>query len=121
MIEEITFIVRPEDEHDERVLKHKAAEALSKKNINARNEDIRLIIAKRSIDARHGRIRICLRCKAYIGETPDERSASSLPYNSKSPFPNGSVPTEQDASSSSDPVPPDCSAHSACLKTASRR
>ena len=79
MIEEITLIVRPEDEHDERVLKHKAAEALSKKNINIRPEDIRLAVVKRSIDARHGRIRICLRCKAYIGEAPDERSAKRLP------------------------------------------
>ena len=79
MIEAITLIVRSEDEHDENLLKNKAAEALSKKNINARNEDIRLAVVKRSIDARHGRIRICLVCKAYIGETPDERSASSLP------------------------------------------
>jgi len=79
MIEEITLIVRPEDEHDERVLKHKAAEALSKKNINARNEDIRLAVVKRSIDARHGSVKLCLRCKAYIGEAPDERSAKRLP------------------------------------------
>jgi len=79
MISDITLIVRSEDEHDENLLKNKAAEALSKKNINARPEDIRLIVAKRSIDARHGRIRICLRCKAYIGETPDEQSAKQLP------------------------------------------
>ena len=79
MISDITLIVRSEDEHDENLLKNKAAEALSKKNINARPEDIRLIVAKRSIDARHGRIRICLRCKAYIGEIPDEQSAKQLP------------------------------------------
>ena len=79
MIEEITLIVRPEDEHDELVLKHKAAEALSKKNINARNKDIRLAVVKRSIDARHGRIRICLRCKAYIGEAPDVQFEKSVP------------------------------------------
>ena len=79
MIEAITLIVRSEDEHDENVLKSKAAEALAKKNIRVRTEDIRLAVVKRSIDARHGRIRICLRCKACIGETPDERSASSLP------------------------------------------
>ena len=79
MIEEITIIVAPEDEHDEAVLKSKAAEALAKKNIRARSEDIRLAAVKRSIDARHGRIRICLRCKAYIGEAPDERTATAIP------------------------------------------
>ena len=79
MISDITLIIRAEEEHDENLLKNKAAESLSKKNISARPEDIRLTVAKRSIDARHGRIRICLRCNAYIGEAPNEQSAKQIP------------------------------------------
>ena len=79
MITEITLIVCPKDEHDENVLKNKAAEALAKKNVRTRTEDIRLAVVKRSIDARHGSVKLCLRCKAYIGETPDVQFEKPIP------------------------------------------
>ena len=79
MITEITLIVCPKDEHDENVLKNKAAEALAKKNVRTRAEDIRLAVVKRSIDARHGSVKLCLRCKAYIGEAPDVQFEKPIP------------------------------------------
>ena len=79
MVTEITLIVRPEDEHDEKLLKDKALSALSKKNIRAKSEDLYLSIVKKSIDARHGSVKLCLRCKASIGEAPDVQSEKLLP------------------------------------------
>jgi len=79
MITEITLIVCPKDEHDENVLKNKAAEALAKKNVRTRTEDIRLAVVKRSIDARHGSVKLCLRCKVYIGEAPDVQFEKPIP------------------------------------------
>ncbi len=80
MITDVSIVVRPEDEHNSNFLKFKAAQTLSEKGINVDQKDLTLVFTKKSIDARHGQVKLCLRFKAYIGEKPSEQSSStSLP------------------------------------------
>src|SRR5574344_2004207 len=80
MITDVSLFIRPEDENNSNFLKFKAAQALSEKGIQADQKDLTLVFLKKSIDARHGQVKLCLRFKAYIGEKPSEQSSStSLP------------------------------------------
>ncbi len=77
MVKEITLIVQPQDEHNTDLLKRKAAEKLFSEDIRVSPEEITLIFIKKSIDARHGTVKVCLRYRAYIGETPEEAEAKN--------------------------------------------
>jgi uncharacterized protein len=76
MITEITLIVRPEDEHNDSLIQKEAVQELSKKGIKVSENMLTLVFQKKSIDARHGQIRLCLRYKAYVGEKPEENASS---------------------------------------------
>jgi uncharacterized FAD-dependent dehydrogenase len=83
MIIDITLTVRPEDEHSDALLRQKTIEELSRKGIRAAAEDFSLSLIKRSVDARHGQLRICLRYNVYLNEKPDSKTVDSLPEWSK--------------------------------------
>jgi uncharacterized protein len=70
MITELTLIVPPEDEHNMPELQKKATAAVAQNGLKASPESITLVFLKKSIDARHGNIKFCLRFRAYIGEKP---------------------------------------------------
>src|SRR5574344_1914419 len=78
MVKEFTITVRPEEENDELLIRAKSAAELKKFGI-ALSDDIILLRTKKSIDARHGQIKLNLRYKAYIGETPEQAGKNLLP------------------------------------------
>ena len=77
MITDVSLVIRPEDENNSNFLKFKAAQALSEKGIQADQKDLTLVFLKKSIDARHGQVKLCMRFKAYIGEKPEDDAASN--------------------------------------------
>jgi uncharacterized FAD-dependent dehydrogenase len=67
----ISITVQPDEETNERLIKSKAAELLSRDGKTVRAGDITaLVFRKKSIDARRGAIKICLQYTVYVGENP---------------------------------------------------
>jgi uncharacterized protein len=79
MVTEITIIVRPEDEQNNALIRQKIMQELLQKGISTTVDELHLVIGKKSIDARHGQIRLCLRYNVYIGENPEETAGRELP------------------------------------------
>lgn len=67
----LSITVQPGEETNERLIKSKAAELLSKDGKTVKPGDITaLVFRKKSIDARRGAVKICLQYTAYVGENP---------------------------------------------------
>ncbi len=79
MICEISIIVKPEEENNDAAVRRYAMRELAKKNIKASADELTLVPVKKSIDARHGQVKFCLRFKAYIGEKPGDTVSDELP------------------------------------------
>ncbi|MCI6180074.1 MAG: FAD-dependent oxidoreductase, partial [Treponema porcinum] len=79
MIKEITITVLPEDEKNKAFLETACFKELKKNGISADRNDTVFVFVKKSIDARHGQLKLHLRYKAYIGETPADARTSELP------------------------------------------
>ena len=75
MVAELTLIVRPQDEHNDLLLRKKAREQLAQKNIRVRDDELHLVCVKKSIDARHGNVKLCLKYNAYSGEEAIQNDA----------------------------------------------
>ena len=75
MVAKLTLIVRPQDEHNDSLLRKKACEQLAQKNIRVRDDEVHLVCIKKSIDARHGNVKLCLKYNAYIGEEAVQNDA----------------------------------------------
>lgn len=71
MTTDISITVKPGDEKNKAFIDSEIMQALSKKGIHAKKEDVISVFVKKSIDARHGQIKILLRYKIYIGEKPN--------------------------------------------------
>ncbi|HOT61341.1 MAG TPA: FAD-dependent monooxygenase [Treponemataceae bacterium] len=71
MITETTLILASDEEGNEQELKNRAARALG-----VPAQDITAVtVRKKSIDARHGRVKVALRVAVYIGEQPPSSAA----------------------------------------------
>ena len=70
MTKEITITVKPEDENNQGLHNNLIKNELKKNHIKA--ENFESVFIKKSIDARHGQIKLHLRYKVYIGEKPGE-------------------------------------------------
>ncbi len=71
MRKNISVTIDPEQEGDERIIRKKAAETL-----NVRESEITALeFRKKSIDARRGRVKLCLSYVAWIGESPSDAKA----------------------------------------------
>ena len=71
MNREITITIEAAEEknlalHDKLIQKE-----LKKNNINTSNGEFEKVFVKKSIDARHGQLKLHLRYKVYIGEKPE--------------------------------------------------
>ena len=73
MKESVTITVKPEQEKDSRLI-----EKLVLSNLKNRGSKRELVFCKRSVDARHGQVKIHLRYDVYIDEEPPSKS-SALP------------------------------------------
>ncbi len=72
MIKEITITVKPEEEKNLKLHKSLALKEIKKNGGSIPSGETVLVFVKKSIDARHGQLKLHLRYKVYIGETPDE-------------------------------------------------
>ncbi|MCM1321251.1 MAG: FAD-dependent monooxygenase [Bacteroides sp.] len=73
MIYELTITVRPEDETNKKLIRKKIAEKLSEKNpMSAQDSSCSFVLEKKSIDARHGKIKLQLKYAVHIGEDSQE-------------------------------------------------
>ena len=72
MIKEITITVKPEEEKNLKLHKSLALKEIKKNGESIPSGEVVLVFVKKSIDARHGQLKLHLRYKVYIGETPDE-------------------------------------------------
>ena len=70
MIKEITITVEAKDEKNSGLLDSLIRKELKKKHIN--ENKFEKVFVKKSIDARHGQLKLHLRYKVYIGEKPQE-------------------------------------------------
>lgn len=71
MIYEVMLTLSPGQEDDDKLVKEKILYALEKTDIHIKLSDISaLVCKKKSIDARHGQIKLHARFGVYVGETP---------------------------------------------------
>lgn len=70
MTQDISITLSPEKEKDEGYIKNLLFAALKKSGTKASKSDTEFVFIKKSIDARHGRVSLVLRYRAYIGEKP---------------------------------------------------
>ena len=71
MIKEITITVEARDEKNAGLHENLIRKELKKNHINA--AQFESVFVKKSIDARHGQLKLHLRYKVYIGEKPDSQ------------------------------------------------
>lgn len=65
MVKEVSIIVLPEDEKNNIVIGKKILKSLS---LKAPLSEIKFSLLKRSVDARHGNVKLCLRFKVFTGK-----------------------------------------------------
>ena len=73
MIKEITITIKPEDEKNTGLHKNLIKKELQKNHINT--AQFESVFIKKSIDARHGQLKLHLRYKVFIGEKPETAGA----------------------------------------------
>ncbi|MBR1721626.1 MAG: FAD-dependent monooxygenase, partial [Treponema sp.] len=71
MTADISIIVKPSEEKNQALIEAEIFKALEKKGIFAEKSEVTSVFIKKSIDARHGQVKILLRYKIYIGEKPN--------------------------------------------------
>lgn len=72
MIQEVNITITPDKEKDSTYISTQLLSALKTKGINANAKETKFVFQKKSVDARHGKIKLVLRYKAYIGEDSSE-------------------------------------------------
>lgn len=68
---DISITIKPNDEKKQHVIDSEILRAVEKKGVHAKKEEIISVFIKKSIDARHGQVKLLLRYKVYIGEEPN--------------------------------------------------
>ena len=68
MIFDLSVVIKAQEENDKNLIQKKLNAALRQKYSGG--ERAEFIFVKKSIDARHGQLKLCLRYKAYVGEKP---------------------------------------------------
>ena len=71
MTTDISITLKPNEEKNQAFIDSEIERALSKKGIHAEKSEITSVFVKKSIDARHGQVKILLRYKVYVGEKPN--------------------------------------------------
>ena len=71
MVKEITVTVEANNEKNSALIDNLIHKELKKNNISASAGEFEAVFVKKSIDARHGQLKLHLRYKVYIGEKPE--------------------------------------------------
>ena len=66
MTTDISITVKPNDEKNHKLIDSEILRALEKKGIRTPKEEVISVFVKKSIDARHGQIKILLRYKVFL-------------------------------------------------------
>lgn len=75
MIKELTITINPEDESNNSLIQKKIFFELKTQKVLINNQNgkgFEYVLQKKSVDARHGKIKLHLRYKVYIGESPKD-------------------------------------------------
>ena len=67
---DLSIVIKPEFERDQKFIFNKLEQALRLKYSG--KEPVEFVFVKKSIDARRGQLKFCLRYKAYVGEKPGQ-------------------------------------------------
>ena len=68
MIFDLSVVIKAQEESDKNLIHKKLSAALRQKYSGG--ESAEFVFVKKSVDARHGQLKLCLRYKAYVGEDP---------------------------------------------------
>lgn len=68
MIFDLSVVIKAQEENDKNLIHKKLSTALRQKYSGG--ESAEFVFVKKSVDARHGQLKLCLRYKAYVGEKP---------------------------------------------------
>lgn len=68
MIFDLSVVIKAQEESDKNLIHKKLSAALRQKYSGG--ESAEFVFVKKSVDARHGQLKLCLRYKAYVGEKP---------------------------------------------------
>lgn len=80
MITDISITILPDEEKNQGLIKSLVVKELKKQGKGSLNpNDLELVFQKKSIDARHGQVKLHLRYKVYIGEKPAEEANGGVP------------------------------------------
>ena len=72
MVTDISITVKPNNEKNQALITAEIFKSLNEKRIPFKKEEVTSVFIKKSIDARHGQVKLLLRYKVYIGEKPNE-------------------------------------------------
>ncbi len=78
MVKDLSITIKPEDEKNTSLINHLICQEIKKTGIQFRKQELISVFQKKSIDARHGHIKLHLKYKVYIGEKPQE-SENTIP------------------------------------------
>lgn len=78
MVKDLSITIKPEDEKNTSLINHLICQEIKKAGIQFRKQELISVFQKKSIDARHGHIKLHLKYKVYIGEKPQE-SENTIP------------------------------------------
>ena len=76
MIKDISITVKPDEAGNKSLIKTLINKELKKQHISFNKDEINTVFEKKSIDARHGTVKLHLKYKVYIGEEPEEATGS---------------------------------------------
>ena len=79
MQKELSITVKPQDEKNENLIQELIQKELKNQNIDSKMHEVHCVFAKKSIDARHGQLKIHLRYKVYIDEQVPKQGTDELP------------------------------------------
>ena len=72
MVKEINVTIKAQDEKNDSLIQRLCFDQLFKIEIKTKKDEIKFVFTKKSIDARHGQLKLNLKFKAYIGEEPKD-------------------------------------------------
>ncbi len=78
MVTEISITVTPDKEKNQSYIRSEIIRTLQDKGQYVKGEEVNPVFIKKSVDARHGKVKLVLRYRVYIGESPED-AMSKIP------------------------------------------
>lgn len=77
---ELSFTISAEEESDKNLIQKKLFALLREKKIEYKNQKVEFVFVRKSVDARHGRVKIFLRYKAFINEAAPSKTEKEFSW-----------------------------------------